>query len=242
MSRRVTAVAQASAHGTGRRSAEVVLNGQDIDSEARCGGISADGSRRRYRPQAGCSADARPPPRTLPSSDQPGGCGRFGSGPSPSRQPMRSGRPTAVPCLGLESRVTNGLVQHLGVPVFGLAFVGGLPVFDSRQITASQRVLACCSACSSVPRAGSRCAVQIQKDLLGQTWLLLDQPRLDRHRLPAVPAGMTQENPGHERIVRLRQTSRPSSRLLNPRRSTPASRAGDINSRPSTSPGPMQRS
>ena len=32
---------------------EVVLNGQDIDSsEARFGGISADDSRRRYRPQA----------------------------------------------------------------------------------------------------------------------------------------------------------------------------------------------
>ena len=66
MSRRLTAVcAGLRSRHEPVEAPEVVLNGQDIDSaEARFGGISADGSRRRYRPQAGCSADARPPPRT----------------------------------------------------------------------------------------------------------------------------------------------------------------------------------
>ena len=40
------------------------------------------------------------------------------------------------------------------------------------------------------------------------------QPRLDRHRLAAIPAGMTQEHPGHEQIVHPRQASLTSSRLL----------------------------
>jgi hypothetical protein len=45
------------------------------------------------------------------------------------------------------------------------------------------------------PDAGVR--VQIQEDLLGQPRLLLDQLRLDRHRLAAIPAGMTQKEPRH---------------------------------------------
>ena len=70
--------------------------------------------------------------------------------------------------------------------------------FDSRQITASQRALACCSACfqrapGRMPVCGSRSKI----DLLGQTRLLLDQPRLDRDRLTAIPAGMTQKHPRH---------------------------------------------
>ena len=39
--------------------------------------------------------------------------------------------------------------------------------------------------------------VQIQVDLIDQTRFLLDQPLLDRHRLTAVPAGMTQKHPRH---------------------------------------------
>ena len=39
------------------------------------------------------------------------------------------------------------------------------------------------------PDAGVR--VQVQKNFLGQTGLVLDQPRLDRDRLATIPAGMT---------------------------------------------------
>ena len=69
--------------------------------------------------------------------------------------------------------------------------------FDSKQITASQRLLAAAMPASSAPRAEYRCGVQIQEDLLGQTRLVLDQPRLNRRRLAAIPAGMAQEHPRH---------------------------------------------
>ena len=44
----------------------------------------------------------------------------------------------------------------------------------------------------SIVPAGPRCAGPDPKDLLGQTRLLLDRPPLHRHRLPTVPAGMTE--------------------------------------------------
>ena len=44
----------------------------------------------------------------------------------------------------------------------------------------------------SIAPAGPRCAGPDPKDLLGQTRLLLDRPPLHRHRLPTVPAGMTE--------------------------------------------------
>ena len=49
----------------------------------------------------------------------------------------------------------------------------------------------------SIAPAGPRCAGPDPKDLLGQTRLLLDRPPLHRHRLPTVPAGMTQKHPRH---------------------------------------------
>ena len=107
MSRRFTAVcAGVRSRHEPVETPEVVLNGQDIDSaEAPFGGISA---RTVHDADIARRQGALPTPDhhrgPLPSSDQnTGGCGRFGSGPSPSGQPMRSGRPTAVPCLGLES-------------------------------------------------------------------------------------------------------------------------------------------
>ena len=48
-----------------------------------------------------------------------------------------------------------------------------------------------------LPRPDPGVRVQIQVDLIDQTRFLLDQPLLDRHRLAAVPAGMTQEHPRH---------------------------------------------
>ena len=54
-----------------------------------------------------------------------------------------------------------------------------------------QRLLPACPR----PNAGVR--VQIQVDFVGQARLLLDQPRLDRDRLTAIPAGMTQKHPRH---------------------------------------------
>jgi hypothetical protein len=56
--------------------------------------------------------------------------------------------------------------------------------------------------------------VQIQKDLLGETGLMFDQPGLDRHRLTVVPAGMTQEHPRHQGILAPVETYLVSTRLL----------------------------
>ena len=115
----------------------------------------------------------------------------------------------------LQSPAHYGLVQRLGVAVFGLAFMGGLPMLRQQadhHLAAAAGLLQ--RLFPPLPGPDPGVQVQIQEDLLGQTRLLLDQPRLDRGRRPAVPAGMTQEHPGHERIVRQPKAFRPSSRLL----------------------------
>ena len=86
---------------------EVVLNGQDIDSaEARFGGISADGSRRRYRRRQGALPTPDHHRGPLPSSDQ--NTRRLPPvrlRPVTKRPPMRTGRPTA-PASGSNPRMT----------------------------------------------------------------------------------------------------------------------------------------
>ena len=98
----------------------------------------------------------------------------------------------------LQPGAQDGLVQVFGVAELGLALTGGFPVLRQQAdhrlaagVGLVQRLLPPLAG----PDAGVR--VQIQEDLLGQTRLLLDQPRLDRHRLAAVPAGMTQKHPRH---------------------------------------------
>ena len=62
----------------------------------------------------------------------------------------------------LQPGAQDGLVQVLGVAELGLAFARRFSqCFDSRQITASQRALACCSACfhrspGRIPVCGSK--------------------------------------------------------------------------------------
>ena len=90
------------------------------------------------------------------------------------------------------------LFRCLGVPELGLALAGGFPVLRQQadhRLTAAVGLLQRLLPALPGPNTGVR--VQIQEDLLGQTRLLLDQPRLDRHRLAAIPAGMAQEHPRH---------------------------------------------
>jgi hypothetical protein len=92
----------------------------------------------------------------------------------------------------------DGLVEVLGIPEFGLALGGGFPVLGQQadhRLAAGVGLLQRLPPAFTGPDAGVR--VQIQKDLIDQTRLLLNQPLLDRHRLRAVRAGMTQEQPRH---------------------------------------------
>ena len=98
----------------------------------------------------------------------------------------------------LQPGAQDGLVQTLGVAVLGLALVGGFPVLRQQadhRLAAGVGLLQRLLPPLAGPDTGVR--VQIQEDLLGQTRLLLDQPRLDRHRLAAIPAGMAQKHPRH---------------------------------------------
>ena len=120
-------------------------------------------------------------------------------GPSPANRSQRChSEVMLVSGTGSSRAHHDRLVQRLGVPELGLALGGGFPVRRQQadhRLTAGvgllQRLL------PAFPRPDTGVRVQIQKDLLGQTRLLLDQPRLDRHRLAAIPAGMTQKHPRH---------------------------------------------
>ena len=120
-------------------------------------------------------------------------------GPSPTNRSQRChSEVMLVSGTGSSRAHHDRLVQRLGIPELGLAFRGGFPVRRQQadhRLTAGvgllQRLLPAC------PGSDTGVRVQIQIDLLGQPRLLLDQPRLDRDRLTAIPAGMTQKHPRH---------------------------------------------
>ena len=120
-------------------------------------------------------------------------------GPSPTNRSQRCHSEVMLVSGTGSSRATSDrLVQRLGIPELGLAFRGGFPLRRQQadhHLTAGvgllQRLLPPC------PRPDAGVRVQVQIDLLGQPRLLLDQPRLDRDRLAAIPAGMTQKHPRH---------------------------------------------
>ena len=83
-------------------------------------------------------------------------------------------------------------MQVLDVAELDVAFRRVQPVLGQQadhRLTAStgliQRLL------PPLPRTDPRVRIEIQIDLIDQTRFLLDQPLLHRHRLAAVPAGMT---------------------------------------------------
>ena len=121
-------------------------------------------------------------------------------GPSPANRSQRCHSEVMLVSGTGSSRATQDrLVQRLGVAELGLALVGGFPVLGQQadhRLAAGVGLLQRLLPAFPGPDAGVR--VQIQEDLLGQTRLLLDQPRLDRHRLAAIPAGMTQKHPRHD--------------------------------------------
>jgi hypothetical protein len=99
---------------------------------------------------------------------------------------------------GLQTGAHDGLVLILGVAIFGLTLRRAFPMLRQQAdhrlaagVGPVQRLLPPLSG----PNPGVR--VQVQKNLLGQPRLLLGQPRLDRDRLTAIPAGMTQKHPRH---------------------------------------------
>ena len=83
-------------------------------------------------------------------------------GPSPTNRSQRC-HSEVIPVSDTGSSRPHRIVlfERLGVPVFGLALGQASQLSDSRQITASQRVLACCSASchrspARIPVCGSR--------------------------------------------------------------------------------------
>ena len=98
----------------------------------------------------------------------------------------------------LQPGAQDGLVEALGVAVLRRALMRAVPMLRQQAdhrlaagVGLVQRLLPPLAG----PNAGVR--VQIKEDFLGQARLLPDQPLLDRHRLTAIPAGMTQEHPRH---------------------------------------------
>ena len=99
---------------------------------------------------------------------------------------------------GSSRRAQDGLVEVLGVAELGLALAGGLPVLRQQanhRLTTVISLLQLLPPPLAGPDAGVR--VQIQEDFLGQTGLVLDQPRLDRNGLATIAAGMAHKHPRH---------------------------------------------
>ena len=110
------------------------------------------------------------------------------------------------------------LFRRLGRPELGLAFGEASQVLTAGRSPPRSGCWPAAAPASTAPRRMPVCAVQIQKDLLGQTRLLFHQPSLQCHSLRIVEARMAQEDTRHDTITRCASNpcQYPGCRVLGP--------------------------
>ena len=113
------------------------------------------------------------------------------------RRPQGGGvAPIAATPAGIARRSGTGahdrLTQRLGTGTGSCIRARPLPGPTTSRSPPHSGCSPVAAPAPSIAPAGPRCAGPDPKDLLGQTRLLLDRPPLHRHRLPTVPAGMTE--------------------------------------------------